>query len=78
MPSAVSSLLYAALNTCSDILWITSKLAKSANNPSLKDVDVLMHLSVYLRKYSDYSIKFYRNATHFPVYEICSRHKNSM
>ena len=74
MPSAVSSLLYAALNTRSDILWITNKLAKSANNPGLKDYQALMHLFGYLRKYPDYAIKFYRNIEQSPVYEICNKH----
>ena len=48
MPSAVSSLLYAALNTRSDILWITNKLAKSANNPGMVDFLALMHVFGYL------------------------------
>ena len=78
MPSAVSSLLYAALNTRSDILWITNKLAKSANNPGMKDFDALMHLFGYLRKYPDYAIRFYRNVKQSPVYEICTRHKIQM
>ena len=43
MASAVSSLLYLALNTRSDILWITNKLAKSSTNPGMKDFDALMH-----------------------------------
>ena len=50
MPSAVSSLLYAALNTRSDILWITNKLAKSSNNPGIKDYEALLHAFGYLRK----------------------------
>ena len=78
MPSAVSSLLYAALNTRSDVLWITNKLAKSANNPGVKDFQALMHLFGYLRKFPDYAIKFYADVTQSPVYDICQRHKISM
>ena len=74
MPSAVSSLLYAALNTRSDILWITNKLAKSANNPGLKDFQALMHLFGYLRKHTDYGIKFYSNITQSPLHQICVKH----
>ena len=44
MASAVSSLLYAALNTRCDILWITNKLAKSSNCPGMKDYEALLHL----------------------------------
>ena len=75
MPSAVSSLLYAALNTRSDILWITNKLAKSANNPGKVDFLALMHVFGYLRKHPNYAIKFYKNLIESPVYEICNRHK---
>ena len=75
MPSAVSSLLYAALNTRSDILWATNKLAKSANNPGLKDFAALMHLFGYLRKYPDYAIKFYRDVSQSPANQICLKHQ---
>ena len=74
MPSAVSSLLYAALNTRSDILWITNKLAKSANNPGLVDYEALLHVFGYLRRFPDYSIKFYANEKESPVHEICKKH----
>ena len=78
MASAVSSLLYAALNTRSDILWATNKLAKSANNPGVKDFEALLHLFGYLRQFPDYAIKFYRNIKQSPVYEICERNKVEM
>ena len=74
MPSAVSSLLYAALNTRCDILWITNKLAKSANNPGIKDFEALMHVFGYLRQNPDYSVKFYADVTQSPSNEICTRH----
>ena len=78
MASAVSSLLYAALNTRSDILWATNKLAKSANNPGLKDFEALLHLFGYLRQYPDYAIKFYSDIKQSPVYKICSNHNIDM
>jgi hypothetical protein len=75
MPSAVSSLLYAALNTRCDILFIVNKLAKSANNPGMKDFEALMHVFGYLRKYSDRAIKFYADPSESPAHKICARHK---
>ena len=48
MASAVSSLLYAALNTRSDILWITNKLAKSSSCPGIKDFEALLHVFGYI------------------------------
>ena len=73
MASAVSSLLYVALNTRSDILWITNKLAKSCNNPGIKDFEALMHCFGYLRKYSDYGIRYYGDLKNSPVYQICEK-----
>ena len=73
MASAVSSLLYAALNTRCDILWITNKLAKSSSNPGLKDFEALMHVFGYLRKYPDYAIKMYSDYKKSPVYKICTK-----
>ena len=78
MASAVSSLLYAALNTRSDILWITNKLAKSANNPGFEDFKALLHVFGYLRKFPDYAVKFYSNIQESPTYQICSKHKIEM
>ena len=77
MPSAVSSLLYAALNTRCDILWITNKLAKSASNPGMKDFEALLHVFGYLRKYADYGIKFYSSVQDSPAFQICTKHKVS-
>ena len=74
MASAVSSLLYAALNTRSDILWATNKLAKSSTNPGEKDFEALMHLFGYLRKHPDYAIKFYSNIEEAPTSLICKKH----
>lgn len=78
MPSAVwtSSLLYPALNTRCDILWITNKLAKLVNCPRLKDFEALMHVFGYLRKYySDYSVKFNGNVSDSPAHMIWEQHK---
>ena len=75
MASAVSSLLYAALNTQVDILWITNKLAKSSTDPGVKDYEALLHVSGYLRTFSDYGIKFYTYVSQSPVHVICQRLK---
>ena len=75
MASAVSSLLYCALNTRSDILWTVNKLAKSSTNPGLKDFETLMHLFGYLRRYPDYAIKYYGNLKDSPVHKICDKQK---
>ena len=75
MASAVSSLLYAALNTRPDILWITNKLAKSSSNPGLKDFEALLHVFGYLRCFPDYGLKFYSRIEDSPVYDICNRNK---
>ena len=75
MASAVSSLLYAALNTRSDILWITNKLAKSSSNPGIKGFEALMHVFGYLWAFPDYGLKFYADPTESPVYDICKRNK---
>jgi hypothetical protein len=73
MASAVSSLLYAALNTRCDILWITNKLAKSCSNPGTKDFEALLHVFGYLRKFPDYAIKLYSNVEESPAYRICQK-----
>ena len=44
MTSVVSSFLYAVSNTRRDILWITNKLAKLADNPRIKDYEALLHV----------------------------------
>ena len=75
MASAVSSLLYLALNSRSDILWVVNKLAKSSSKPGLKDYEALMHCFGYLRKFSDFGIKFYANIKESPIYEICQNNK---
>ena len=75
MASAVSSLLYCALNTRSDILWTVNKLAKSSTNPGIKDFETLMHLFGYLRRYPDYAIKYYGNLKDSPVHVICEKQK---
>ena len=75
MASAVSSLLYIALNTRCDILWIVNKLAKSSSNPGLKDFAALLHCFGYLRKHTDFAIKYYAKIEESPVYDICTRNK---
>ena len=75
MASAVSSLLYVALNTRSDILWIVNKLAKSCTSPGMKDFDALMHLFGYLRRYPDLAIKYYAKVEDSPIHDILIRNK---
>ena len=75
MASAVSSLLYLALNTRCDILWTVNKLAKSSTCPGVKDFEALMHLFGYLRRYTDYAIKYYAYLNESPVYEILKINK---
>jgi hypothetical protein len=75
MASAVSSLLYIAINSRCDILWIVNKLAKSCSNPGMNDFAALLHCFGYLRKYPDYAIKYYAKIEESPMYEICSRNK---
>ena len=75
MASAVSSLLYAALNTRPDILWITNKLAKSCTDPGLKDFEALLHVFGYLRCFPDYALKFDANVSESPVHQICQKYK---
>jgi hypothetical protein len=75
MSSAVSSLLYIALNTRCDILWVVNKLAKSSMQPGIKDFEALMHCFGYLRRFPDYAIKFNNNVNESPVHKICTKHK---
>jgi hypothetical protein len=75
MASAVSSLLYATLNTRCKILWITNKLAKSCTNPGIKDFKALLNMFGYLQKYSDYLIKLYLNIKDSPVWHIYKKYK---
>ena len=46
--SAVCSLLYLALGTRGDILFIVNKLAKACTNPGRKDFEALLWLFGYL------------------------------
>ena len=78
MPSAVSSLLYAALNTRVDILWVTNKLAKSCTDPGVKDFEALLHVFGYLRAFPDYGLKFYADISQSPVYEVCKKNDIGM
>ena len=75
MASAVSSLLYIALNTRSDILWVVNKLAKSSSNPGLKDFKTLMHCFGYLRKYIDMGIRYCADEETSPVFKLCQKNK---
>ena len=78
MPSAVGSLLYTALNTQGDILWVTNKLAKSCTDPNVKDFEGLLHVFGHLRAFLDYGLKFYADISQSLVYETCPSHKLPM
>ena len=73
MSSAVCSLLYLAMGTRCDILWIVNKLAKSCKHPGMEDFHALMWCFGYLRKYIDRGIKFYNNHEESSVHMICDK-----
>ena len=75
MASAVSSLLYIALNTRCDILWVVNKLAKSSSCPGLKYFKALIHCFGYLRNYVDMGIRFYADESQSPVHGLCLKNK---
>jgi hypothetical protein len=78
MASAISSLLYIALNTRSDILWIVNKLAKSSIQPGIKDFEVLLHCFGYLRKYPALVLKYYANIEESPISKLCQKYNVDM
>jgi hypothetical protein len=51
-------------------MFITCKLSKACHDPGIKDYEALLWLFGYLRKYPDYAIKFYKDVTQSPVYQI--------
>ena len=73
MSSAVCSLLYLAMGTRCDILWIVTKLAKSCKHPGMEYFHALMWCFGYLRKYIDSGIKFYNNHEESSVHMICDK-----
>ena len=44
----------------------------------MKDFDALMNCFGYLRKFTDFAIKYYANVEDSPTYEICKKHKIEM
>ena len=75
LSSIVCSLLYLALATRPDILWIVGKLSKSCQMPSLKDYQAAFWSLGYLRKFTGYGLKIYSNAQDSPIYKICTENK---
>ena len=74
--STVSSLLYIALNSRSDILWIVdNKLAKSSSKSGLKDYKALIHYFRYLQKFPSIRIYFCADVKEYPVFEVYQRSK---
>jgi hypothetical protein len=72
--SAVCSLLYLALGTRGDILFIVNKLAKACIAPGRQDFKALLWLFGYLRAEPEWGTKFYSNINESPVSEILSKH----
>jgi hypothetical protein len=72
--SAVCSLLYLALGTRGDILFIVNKLAKACTNPGKKDFQALLWLFGYLRAEPDWGSRFYSNPKESPITDILSKH----
>ena len=75
--SAVCSLLYLALGTRGDILFIVNKLAKACTCPGKKDFEALLWLFGYLRAEPAWGTKFYSNIRECPIFEIMSKHKKN-
>jgi len=73
--SAVCSLLYLAISTRGDILFIVNKLAKACLNPGRKDFEALLHLFGYLRAEPAWGSKFYAQPEESPVNTILRKHK---
>ena len=71
--SAVCSLLYLALGTRGDILFIVNKLAKACTNPGRKDFEALLWLFGYLRSEQSWGSKFYSHIKESPVYDILTK-----
>ena len=71
LSSIVCSLLYLALSTRPDILWVVGKMSKGCSNPSLKDYRAAFWTLGYLRNYTSYGIRLYANYEDSPVYKAC-------
>lgn len=75
--SAVCSLLYLALGTRGDILFIVNKLAKACVNPGRKDYEALLWLFGYLRAEPNFGNKFYSNLKESPIHDILTETSTS-
>ena len=72
--SAVCSLLYLALGTRGDVLFIVNKLAKACTAPGDEDFKALLWLFGYLRAEPEWGTRFYSDITESPISEILSKH----
>ena len=73
--SAVCSLLYLALGTRGDILFIVNKLAKACTDPGRKDFEALLWLFGYLRAEPAWGSKYYSNLKQSPIHDLLTRHE---
>lgn len=72
--SAVCSLLYLALGTRGDILFIVNKLAKACVAPGKEDFKALLWLFGYLRAEPAWGSKFYSDMKESPVNNLVKKH----
>jgi hypothetical protein len=72
--SAVCSLLYLALGTRGDILFIVNKLAKACVAPGREDFKALLWLFGYLRAEPAWGSKFYSDTNESPVKNLLNKH----
>ena len=72
--SAVCSLLYLALGTRGDVLFIVNKLAKACTAPGDEDFKALLWLFGYLRAEPAWGTRFYSDVAESPVSEILTKH----
>ena len=75
--SAVCSLLYLALGTRGDILFIVNKLAKACTDPGRKDFEALLWLFGYLRAEPAWGSKYYANLKQSPIHDLLTRHETT-
>ena len=71
--SAICSLLYLALGTRGDIIFIVNKLAKACIDPGRTDYEALLHLFGYLRACSDFGNKYYSDVKESPMFEVLQK-----
>ncbi len=74
-PLGHCKLLYLAHNTCANILFAVCKFAKACIGPGKTNFHTLIWLIGYLRQRPYHAIKFYRDTTSNPVFNVCHQHR---